>query len=405
MFDPARVRTSLRSRKADTTLGRDFYTDPSFYEFDLESIFYRQWLFAGVEAQLRKPGDYFTLDVGPTSVIVLRNRKGDIKAFHNTCRHRGSRICLKESGRATNLVCPYHQWAYDLNGNLIRARMMPDGFDKAEHGLKPVHVEALGGTIYICLADAAPDFAHHRRSLEPLLAPHDLANAKVAHDATIIEQGNWKLVMENSRECYHCAAGHPELMNSFQDFYDLESEETKAFWEECKKRGLETGPVAGHGFTAARIPLGRGAVSITMDGRPAVAKPLGHVGGGDIGSLRWARYPNMFSHTLGDYAFFFRLLPIGPNVTAVNGKWLVPKDAVEGVDYDLERLTEVWLKTNDQDRWLVENNQRGVNSMGYQPGPYSPTGEWGVIRFIDWYCAEAEGFFSGGRGVRAVAAE
>ena len=210
--------------------------------------------------------------------------------------------------------------------------------------------------------------------------------------------------MENSRECYHCAAGHPELMNSFQDFYDLESDATQAFWARCKERGLESGPTLGHGFQATRIPLGRGAVSITMNGERAVSKPLGAVGDGDVGSLRWVRYPNTFSHTLGDYAFFFRLLPIGPCETAVNAKWLVHKDAVEGVDYDLERLTEVWLKTNDQDRWLVENNQRGVNSMGYQPGPYSQTGEAGVARFIDWYCTEAESFLIGGTAVTAIAA-
>ncbi len=402
---PHRIARELATRRPGYTLPGAFYRDAEVYEFDLQSIFYRQWLFAGLEAEVPRQGDYFTLEIGPSSVVVLRDKQGAIRAFHNTCRHRGSRICGKERGRSPTLVCPYHQWTYRLDGSLLRAGRMPDDFDKSQHGLKTVHVERLGGTIYICLGDQPPDFSDLRRKIEPLLAKHNLGNAKVAARATLIEHGNWKLVMENSRECYHCPTGHPELMDTLLDTYDLESPEIKKFWAACESKGLENGPVYGHGFRALRLPLANDAVSVTPDGQPGVKKLLGQTGDGDIGSLRWSRFPNFFSHCFGDYAFFFRLLPRGPMETEVVSTFLVNKDAVEGVDYDAESLARIWNITNDQDRQLVEINQLGVNSVGYQPGPYNPTAEHVVAEFADWYVTEAAGALGNDRSDRPMAAE
>lgn len=383
------VARALDARRPGHTLPGACYTDAAFHAFDLQAIFYRQWLFAGLEAELGRPGDYFTLQIGPSSVVILRDKAGTIRAFHNTCRHRGSRICAGPRGRSPSLVCPYHQWAYALDGSLLHARQMPEDFDRAQYGLKPVHVERLGGTIFVCLADTPPDFSAQRAGLEPLLAPHRLADAKVAADVTISEKANWKLVMENSRECYHCVVRHPELMHTLAESVDPNSQEVRDFWARCTTKGLANGPAEGHGFRSVRIPLVPGAISITRDGKPAVSKLLGDVPDGDIGSLRWFSFPNAFMHVLGDYAFFFRLLPRGPMETEVNAKFLVNKDAVEGVDYDLQRLIETWSVTNDQDRDLVEANQAGVNSIGYQPGPYNPNTEKNLVWFVDWYIHEA----------------
>jgi Rieske 2Fe-2S family protein len=146
--------------------------------------------FAGLEAELQQPGDWFTFDIAATSVVVLRDRDGSVRAFLNTCRHRGSRICSGESGQAVRLICPYHQWTYDLDGRLIGAAMMPSDFDRSAHGLRLVHVQTLGGTIYVCLAKTAPDFADVRRAIEPALALHDLGGAKVAAKSTIVVKGN-----------------------------------------------------------------------------------------------------------------------------------------------------------------------------------------------------------------------
>jgi Rieske 2Fe-2S family protein len=113
---------------------------------------------------------------------------------------------------------------------------------------------------------------------------------------------------------------------------------------------------------------------------------------GDIGSMRWALEPHSFAHATADTVFMFSAMPTGPEETVVTSKWLVHKDAVEGVDYDVESLTALWTKTNLQDLNLCENNQRGVNSLGYVPGPYSQEAEFLVMRFVDWYCNEARAY-------------
>ena len=399
------IACDLAARRPGRSLPGSLYRDPASFQFDLDAIFYSQWLFAGLEAEISRPGDYFTLEIGPSSVIVLRDKAGKIRAFHNSCRHRGSRICTPGRGRSSSLVCPYHHWTYGLDGSLVQARLMPAEFDKSQHGLKPVKIESMSGILYICLSDDPPNFSDYRAKAEPLLAPHNLAEAKVAAQTTIMEQGNWKLVMENSRECYHCKACHPELMTSLLDFYDLDSSETKAFWSASEAKGLKNGPVYLPGGRVVRLPLAPGAVSVTMDGKPAVAKLLGDTPDDDIGSLRVQWSPNSFCHIFGDYAFFFRLLPRGPLETEVTSTFLVHKDAVEGVDYDVDKLTSAWIVTNDQDRGLVEVNQLGVNSVGYQPGPYNPTTEPGVLSFVDWYVQAATGYILRNGFALAKAAE
>jgi Rieske 2Fe-2S family protein len=135
-----------------------------------------------------------------------------------------------------------------------------------------------------------------------------------------------------------------------------------------------------------RIPFVGSAVSYTMDGKAAVRRRLGAVPFDNAGSCLYFHYPNTWNHYLSDHVLNFRVLPIGPQETEVTTTWLVHKDAVEGMDYDLKRLTEVWLATNDEDRRIVEENQQGILSPGYLPGPYSPVQEGGVNQFVDWYC-------------------
>jgi Rieske 2Fe-2S family protein len=276
---------------------------------------------------------------------------------------------------------------------------MPEGFDTGAYSLQPARVETVAGVIYVCLSNHPPDFAPFRATLEPMLEPHDLRNAKVAHTAVLIERADWKLVMENGRECYHCRAGHPQLMRTYNDYTaaDVPGRTpafVAAYEARCEAKGLKTGSVIGPWYEIGRYPLAAGAVSYTMDGNAAVAKKLGRVGDGDVGDMWWAVQPNGFNHVVGDYGFFFQALPLGPGQTAVTGTWVVHKDAVGGVDYDLGRLIEVWSATNDQDRSLSENNQRGVDSIAYVPGPYSQISEQLVMRFVDWYCAEAQAYIA-----------
>jgi Phenylpropionate dioxygenase and related ring-hydroxylating dioxygenases, large terminal subunit len=139
-------------------------------------------------------------------------------------------------------------------------------------------------------------------------------------------------------------------------------------------------------YRLARMPLLPGAKSFTMDLKPAVTKFLGRVRDDSAGTLLKYHYPTTWNHFLPDHSIVFRVTPLTATTTQVTTKWLVHKDAVEGVDYDLQRLTEVWIATNDEDRQVVEDNQRGINSPAYEPGPYSPIHETGVIGFVDWYC-------------------
>lgn len=393
-----KVRALLAERRRGHALPQGFYVDPAVHELDRRAIFDRHWIQAGLTSQLPRPGDYLTLSIGGSSVIVLRNADGEIAAFFNTCRHRGARICTEDRGHhSRRLVCPYHQWAYDFTGRLVSAPRMQDGFDIAGYRLAPVRVETLAGLLFVCLSDDPPDFAPFRASLGPMLEPHELRRAKVAHTVTLLERANWKLVMENARECYHCRAGHPQLMRSFSDFTasDVAGRNAAfiaAYEARCEAKGLKTGSVIGPWYEIGRYPLSEGVVSYTMDGNPAVAKTLGRVADGDVGAMWWAVQPNGFNHVVGDYGFFFQALPTGPCETTVTGTWIVHEDAVEGVDYELARLTEVWNATNDQDRALAENNQRGVESLAYQPGPYSQTSEQLVLRFSEWYRGALESY-------------
>ena len=385
----------LRNRRPGHTLAREFYTDPDYYRLDLDNIFYREWLFAGHDCELAEPGAYLTLQVGEYPVVVVRGEDGRVRAFHNTCRHRGSRICSAEHGRAAKLTCPYHRWTYDLDGRLFYARDMGEGFDAAQHGLRPVHCESFGGYVWVCVAPQAPEIAPFRDQAEPYLAPHRMADAKLAFESTIVEEANWKLVWENNRECYHCKGSHPELCRTFPELSGSADEERvlRAHWDKCEAIGLpSTFRIDEHGqFRSTRLPLLRDAVSYTMSGKAAVRRKLSDaVPDERIGTLLLFHFPTTWNHALGDHAVSFRVLPLGPTRTQVTTKWLVHKDAVEGTDYSIEELTKVWLATNAQDRRIVEENQRGVNSPAFQGGPYSPVHESGVIQFVDWYCGVME---------------
>jgi Rieske 2Fe-2S family protein len=391
---------ALHNRLHGHTLPQRFYADPTFYRLDLENLFYREWLFAGHDCEVQKPGDYFTLQVGDYPIVVVRGRDGAIRAFHNSCRHRGSRVCAAEKGSAVRLVCPYHNWSYDLDGRLLFARDMGKGFDPKPLGLKPVHCESVGGYLWLCLAHEPPDFAPFRAAIEPYFAPHRLREAKVAYQSTIVENGNWKLVWENNRECYHCGPNHPELCRTFPEAPTVSGVDGAmddpfivAHWARCEALGLPSRfEISADGqYRASRVPLMRDAVSYTMSGNAAVARPLSdQAAEPNIGSLLLFHYPTTWNHVLGDHSMSFRVLPLGPTQTQVTTKWLVHKDAVEGVDYQIDELTAVWNATNDQDRRIVEENQRGVSSPAFEPGPYNPLHEGGVMQFVEWYAGAME---------------
>ncbi len=240
---------------------------------------------------------------------MVRGRDGSLRAFHNSCRHRGSRVCSADKGSAVRLVCPYHNWSYDLDGRLLFARDMGKGFDPKPLGLKPIHCESVGGYILVLrLAAEAPATSWSFAPRSNLyFAPHHLTEAKVAvFESTIVEQGNWKLVWENNRECYHCAPNQPELCRTFPEAPTIsgvdgamDDPDIAAHWKHCEGVGLPSRfELSADGqYRVTRMPLLRDALSYTMSGKAAVRRPLSDaVAEPNIGSgAGLFHYPNTWN--------------------------------------------------------------------------------------------------------------
>src|SRR2546423_4729010 len=204
------------------SLPGEFYRDEQIYHCDVECVWRAGWLFAGHSCEIPNPGDFFTLEMDADPIVVARDEKGFARAHHNVCRHRGSIICTKPSGNAARLVCPYHQWAYGLDGKLIACRGMQADLDKSQLGLHALRVEEIEGLIFVSLAPKPPAFAPARDTLAPLLKPQAFNRAKVARVVDYLVGANWKLVWENNRECYHCNLNHPQYIKANFDHYNAD---------------------------------------------------------------------------------------------------------------------------------------------------------------------------------------
>jgi glycine betaine catabolism A len=392
-----RAYSLLSQHRPNWSLEQPLYLDAELFDLEMRLFFGRQWLFAAMACEIPRGGDWVRVDIARDSVIIVRRKDGSVGAYHNTCRHRGSRICLEERGHATRLVCPYHQWSYDLDGQLAATRLMGDDFDGGAFRLSPVSVGLAGGYIYISFAANPPDFEPFRRDIEPYILPHELSDTRVAHTQNLIIRANWKLVIENNRECFHCAGSHPQLMRIISEFDNPADPRMKLEYKTLVERKTAEWDVLGlpHAHTrggdryrAVRMPFTDGKVSMTGDGRPACTRLLGHLTDESLGSVQLLSLPNNWNHVQADHTVAFRVLPLGPEETLLTTKWLVHKDAREGVDYQVDRLKEVWSITNEQDKTLAENNHLGIRGLAYRPGPYSELIEGGTRQFIRWYVEE-----------------
>lgn len=401
----AEIEGLLARRRAGFSLEAPFYTDAELFQADMEAIFGQQWVFAASIAELPEPGDYVTVDYGPYSLILLHNDEGGINALHNVCRHRGARIMQQPSGTTGNLVCGYHSWTYSPEGELIYASSPGEmDFDKRCFALRRAHSRVVAGLIFVCLAEEPPeDFDQVSQIFAPYVAPHELTRTKVAYQQDLIEEANWKLVMENNRECYHCD-GHPELLCSYFPTYGLTEELVPPHLEDAWQRSLEAEAVLQQrcqryglpyevfeeldarvaGIRVSREALDGAGESFSADGRRLSQKLLGDLPDFRLGRCSMHLQPNSWFHFLSDHAITFSVFPLGVDRTLVRTTWLVADDAVEGVDYDLKQLTHTWEQTNIQDQELVELAQRGVSSPVYEQGPYMRS-EYQVEAFVNWY--------------------
>ncbi len=394
----------IASRPEGMSLPGAFYHDPGVYKADVERIWHRSWLFAGHGCEIPQPGDYITVAVDSASVIVLRDDDGQVRAFHNVCRHRGTRLCSESAGRVGKIVCPYHQWTYGRGGELVGCRGMHE-FDKSSFGLLPVRVEEVEGLIFINLDEHAADFTPVREVIGPAARPQGFGRAKVAKIVDYEIAANWKLVWENNRECYHCNVNHPQYIKANFDHYNADDtsektrqriekqvRESEAKWAACglavthKQTGMTLFPEPERDiwYSANRTALVEGWVSETMDGKQ-VAPLMGDYQSADVGTLRIRTLPNLWNHSSCDHAVSTRLLPAGPRKTLARVYWLVKEGAQEGQDYELDKIMPFWQLTSEQDWDLCAQAQRGVDSPFYVPGPFSTYKEYNVDAFVRWY--------------------
>jgi Rieske 2Fe-2S family protein len=401
-----------------TTIPAEYYIDEKHYLKDERFIIDNVWLMVDHESRIPKPGDYFVFEFGRgESVIILRDKAGAVKGFHNVCRHRASRLCrhhrdpapgdanqlsvtqLGPTGNTPVFRCPYHAWTYDLDGRLISApNGMPSDFDFAENGLIPCHVRTAGGFIIANLSQGEPpDFDSvvnppRTPNWRTVCEDYGTARLKIAARAYYPVRANWKLVMENFHECYHCGPAHKSLVRA-HPFWDgtMSAEQHERLARQLepfvpthlrKPGGLSA---MGGGQLPAGAILNVGFATGSLDGKPVA--PLlptkkAYTHNRWSASTTWA-LGNIQCYD--DYVAVVRHTPRDINLTDVEIFWLVNGDAKEGRDYKPERVMALWDITEREDRWIVEN-QMGILSSAYKTGRYAVTE--GASRFIQGYMKE-----------------
>jgi phenylpropionate dioxygenase-like ring-hydroxylating dioxygenase large terminal subunit len=381
------------------SLLQEFYSDPDIYERDIERIFLRRWLLAGHEDRTANPGDWFLFEVAGESVIIVRGKDGNLRALMNVCRHRGSHVCYEKSGNAKLFVCPYHAWSYDLDGTLKAARHMGKDIDKAAFGLKPIHLRLIEGLIFVNFSDDPIATTELERNLHASLRPYVSKGARIAARETFTFKANWKLAVENYVECYHCRSSHPEYSELHANELPVEDgklvELTQAMHRKAGTFGVDI-PASDHwatptasgeeGTLTARYALYEGFLTGSQGGKP-VAPLMGDFVDYDLGVTYIHMGPTCFIITYPDHVVLFRFLPVSADETELELIWLVHPDAKADTDYRHDTLTWLWVVTSIADKKIVENNQRGIDSRFYEPGPYTPM-EVDAIRMSEWYLNE-----------------
>jgi phenylpropionate dioxygenase-like ring-hydroxylating dioxygenase large terminal subunit len=392
-------------QRPGSSLAREFYTDAAIFRRDRERVFRNHWVLAAHASQFRESGDYRLFDIAGENIILIRGRDGVVRGHYNVCRHRGSRVLIEACGNAPVLTCRYHGWTYAHDGSLRAASHMAEDFDRTRHGLKPCHVQVLEGLVFVCLAgDDAPDLGPIAECLRPYLELHGIAGAQVALQRTFSVRANWKLVVENYLECYHCKPAHPEYCrveikaDSIGDGspaalrrYQERERDWRAHAERLGTALADAGtrlpldgrlaraPVA----AAYRAPLRESHASATEDGGPA-APLMGRFADYDGGETALAADPFTYMLAYNDHAVSFAFVPREAGHTDIICTWLVHGDAREGEHYDTARLQWLWSRTTEQDKAIIEANASGVASPSYEPGPAS-TLEADVAAFREWY--------------------
>ena len=364
----------LAQQRPGFSLDQPFYVNDEIYQLDLTRVLAKQWLYLDHVSNIVNPGDYLCYEFGDESIIVVRNKEAELHAHHNVCRHRGSKLCLQEQGHTKRLDCPYQAWTYNLDGDLLVAKQMNNGFGKRDYSLKPCRVEELEGLIFINIdPDDAPDFKEFRDNLTSFIKPHGIPDAKIVHTHNYAVEANWKLVVENFRECYHCSPSHPEY-SSVNAYVKAGDQKLGSYFPEVEKwisehsnspfeKGFKNFPNHLQPHHAWRMPINHGFKTATQDGQSA-GPLMGEFAdyGYDMAETGLFFGPLSYFYFNNDHAVAFRVTPRGTQQTDVLVNWLVHKEAQENLDYTIDHLSWLWNITTIQDGEITENNQLGVNS-------------------------------------------
>jgi Rieske 2Fe-2S family protein len=355
-----RARKPLR--RLENGLPATWYRDPEHYGRELEAFWYRGWIAACREEELPGPGHWKAVSIGTQSVVVVRTGEG-FRAFHNTCRHRGSVLCTASEGRfeRERIVCPYHSWTYGLDGRLIATpRRMPTAdFDISKFRLFEVRLKTWGGFIFVCLASKPPEFRK-----PDLFSNYSLEKLRIGKRIVADVKANWKLLAENFSECFHCPPVHPELCR------------VVTAYREAGAWGLSE-------QHAPKPEYKAGAKTLTLDGSARIP-PFEGLNGKERQTLYipWMLPPNLFLNVQPDYVNAHMMFPTGPESVRVVYDWLFePQHMPEGAD--LEHYVALWNVTNKQDARNCEWQQRGMRSRAFKNGVYVPQ-EFDCHRFAQW---------------------
>jgi Rieske 2Fe-2S family protein len=356
----------------EQTLPSSWYYCDQIYALEKERIFCREWLCAAREEELPAPGDYRILDVVGESIILVRNRRGEIRAFYNVCRHRGARLCRTDESAPVamavqggviagrSILCPYHQWSYDLDGHLVAAPYLGTvpGFDKAGISLYPVGVACWGGFVFVNLTPGeAKPFTVQLGEIPERTKRYPLADLRIGHSITYEVAANWKAICENYNECYHCGGVHPELCSVVPAFREAGGGNLDWMRGVPHRAGAYTFT---HSGTTARRPF----PTLNEDERE---RHKGEV-----------IYPNLFVSLACDHAAVFILQPRGPERTDIVCQFLFEPEEIGKHDFDPGDAVELWDITNRQDWAICESVQRGIHSRVHSHGYYAPMEDYSL---------------------------
>ncbi|MET1152630.1 SRPBCC family protein [Arthrobacter sp.] len=357
------------------TLPGHTYVDDDVFRAEQERIFEQMWFCAVRSADLDKAGAYRTVQIGRESVIVTRNRKGAFRAYYNICRHRGVKLCMEESGEAArSFQCPYHAWTYDFDGKLIAApnlTKMPD-IDRQKYGLVGVPVREYMGYVWLCLADEPPSFdddvvgaIEDRLGDAGAIAGYDIANLSLGRRISYDVKANWKLIIENFMECYHCATIHPELTEVLPEFAD----------------GLAAQYFVGHG-----AEFGADIQGFTVDGSEGLERIPGISEDQDRRYYAITIKPTVFVNLVPDHVIIHRMFPLAADRTVVECDWLYMPSVVEA-GRDLTASVELFHRVNQQDFDACERCQPAMSSKIYAKGGVLVPSEHHISAFHEWVTA------------------